>query len=71
MGHAFDHQRVPAGQHLVVAAGANALFACSKELLARRREQRDFRVAQIAGNLCVPMAIFEIRRAVEASAPQR
>ena len=69
MGHAFDHQRVPTGQYLVVASGTDAFFACGKELLAHRRQERDFFDAQIAGDLGVPMAVFEIRRTIEAPTP--
>jgi hypothetical protein len=44
-------------------------FARGKKFFARRGEQGNFRVIQRAGNLGVPVAVLEIRRAVEAPAP--
>ncbi len=38
IGERGDHQAVPVGEHLVVEAGANALRADLKKLLAQRRE---------------------------------
>ncbi len=39
MGHALDHQGIPARQDLLVAAGADAFLARGEQLFARRSEQ--------------------------------
>ena len=71
MGHALDHQGVPTGQNLVVATGADTPFTRGEELLPRRFEQGFLARIQGARYAGMPVAILEVRRAVEAPAPCR
>ena len=74
--HAADHQRVPAHEHLLVAAGPHARCARGEELLPRRIQQLRALLLAAAeprgddperhGDGEVPVPALEIRLAVEA-----
>ncbi len=61
MRHAFYHQRIPAGQYLVVATWPDALFARGIERLFGRRNQRPVGLIQCFGYFQVPVA-FKVGR---------
>ena len=71
MGHALDHQCVPAAQDLVVATGTNAGFPGGKQLLAGRLKHGHVVGADCRRDAGMPVATLEVWRAVEAPAPCR